>query len=235
MFQIALDEYCRAVQIARFAKGWQMRYKSIAVCRIPIVVIGVTALCFCSSCSSVRVSDPRSTATEHFLMSQAVTDAVTVLSFDVLRGRRAYIDNSYLQEPERAFITAEFRAAALDSGALIKESRPEAEVIVEVRSGGVGIDRYESLVGIPSIYAPPTGSGSTGGLSQTVLTPELAITKSLKQYGFADISYVAYWADSGEIIAAGGPSVGRTYRQDTWFFGFGPRTIGNVPVVNYGH
>jgi len=43
------------------------------------------------------------------------------------------------------------------------------------------------------------------------------------------VAYIAYWADSGEVVAASGPFVGRTIRDDYWFFGYGPRTIGNIP------
>ena len=65
-----------------------------------------------------------------------------------------------------------------------------------------------------------------------VITTEIAITKNLKQIGFASLSYVAYWADTGEIVSVSGPYVGKTLREDWWFLGFGPRTIGNVPVVD---
>ena len=40
------------------------------------------------------------------------------------------------------------------------------------------------------------------------------------------MAFVAYWADSGEIVGASGPYIGRTQRKDFWFFGFGPRTVG---------
>ncbi len=189
------------------------------------------ALWGCWGCSTVRVTDPTATATQQYLTSEAVAKAIAQLSFDSLRGRRVYIDNSYLADAEKAFTSAEFRAAVLQAGAFLQPDRAKAEMIIEMRSNGIGIDSYQSLVGLPSIAGPPTGAG-TGAISQAIVTPEIAITKNLKQIGFASLSYVAYWADTGEIVTGSGPYVGRTLREDWWFLGFGPRTIGNVPVVD---
>jgi len=185
-------------------------------------------------CSTVRVSDPSATATQQYLTSEAVSKAISQLSFESLRGRKVFIDNSYLAEAEKGFATAEFRAVVLQAGAYVKAERSEAEIIIEMRSNGIGIDRYQSLVGLPAIYGPPTGSDAAGAgaITQTVVTPEVAITKNIRQVGYASISYVAYWADTGEIVTGSGPYVGKTLREDWWFLGFGPRTIGNVPVVD---
>ncbi len=189
----------------------------------------------CSGCSTVRVSDPIATATQQYLTSEAVSQAIAQLSFDSLRGRRVYVDISHLMEADKGFAAAEFRAAVLESGVYVQPEREQAEIVIEVRSNGIGIDRYQSLVGLPAIYGPPTGSeiAGAGAITQTVVTPEIAITKNIKQIGFASLSYVAYWADSGEIVASSGPYVGKTLRQDWWFLGFGPRTVGNVPVVDH--
>jgi hypothetical protein len=184
-----------------------------------------------SGCSTVRITDPTATATQQYLTSEAVAKAVAKLSFDALRGRTVFVDNAYLADAEKGFTTAEFRAAVFEAGCLIQSERSNAEIIIEMRSNGIGIDRYQSIVGLPSIAGPPTGSG-TSVVSQAVITPEIAITKNLKQIGFASLSYVAYWADSGEIVAGSGPYVGKTLREDWWFLGFGPRTVGNVPVVD---
>ncbi len=196
------------------------------------VLLGVFGVL--SGCSTVRVTDPSATATQQYLTSEAVSRAISQLSFESLRGRKVFIDNSYLAEAEKGFATAEFRAVVLQAGAYIKTERSEAEIIIEMRSNGIGIDRYQSMVGLPAIYGPPTGSeaAGAGAITQTVVTPEVAITKNIRQVGYASISYVAYWADTGEIVTGSGPYVGKTLREDWWFLGFGPRTIGNVPVVD---
>ena len=182
-----------------------------------------------SGCATVRVTDPARTATEQFLLSKAAQDSVNGLSFESIHGRTVFLDAVNFSPAEKDFVLSEFRAKLLNDGVNITMNKEQAEIIVDVRSGGVGIDRYESLLGIPS-FAPPV-SAVTGGVS--IVTPELALTKKIRQVGFASISYVAYWTDTGEIVASSGPAVGKSNREDWWLFGFGPSTIGDIPPVDY--
>jgi hypothetical protein len=186
-------------------------------------------------CSSLRITDPARTATEQYLLSQAATEAVRPFSFEVLRGRKVWVDDSFFAAAQKEFVLGELRAKLLLSGVQISTKREECEIVLEVRSGGVGIDRYESLIGIPSIGASPTGAPTATGASSmpTIVTPEIAITKEIRQIGFASVAYVAYWADTGEVVDSYGPSEGKAYRDDWWLFGFGPRTIGTIPPVNH--
>jgi hypothetical protein len=203
--------------------GGGTRVAAPAFLLVPLAILG--------ACASTRVSDPPRTATEQFLLSKAAAEAVDQLSFDVLRGRQVYVETTYFAASEQAFVLGELRAKLLESGVRLVRKPEEAQVILEVRSSGVGIDRDDHLFGIPSIQAGTAISGTLGGVP--ILTPEIAITKSRYQLGVAGVSYVAYWADSGEIVASSGPFVGRSIRDDWWFFGVGPRSTGNVaPIQN---
>ena len=185
-------------------------------------------------CANVRVTDPQRTATEQYLLSMAAIEAVKPLSFEVLHGRKVYIDSALFAPAEKEFVLGELRAKLLESGVSLLPAREKAEIVIEVRSGGVGIDRYESLLGIPALMAPSMATSAASGTPMaTLITPELAISKKIRQVGFASIAYVAYWADSGEIVASSEPSIGKTYREDWWFLGFGPRSVGNIPPVDY--
>jgi hypothetical protein len=183
-------------------------------------------------CATIRVTDPTRTATEQFLMSEATRRAVDQLSSEALRDRKIFVDTSYLVSsayptPENLFLIGELRHKLLLGGIRLVNKREEAAVVLEVRSGGIGIDRLEYLLGLPSIYL--TRDVANTGSNAPVATPELAIVKSTKQRGFAGVTFVAYWADTGELVAGSGPFVGRTLREDWWIFGFGPRTIGDIP------
>jgi hypothetical protein len=180
-----------------------------------------------TGCASIRTTDPPRTATEQFLMSQAVSEAVEQLSADALRDRVVFIDTSYLSPtptPELSFLTADLRARLLLSGVRLAPSREKAQIIIEPRTGGIGIDRIEFLLGLPA-FALPTG-GSVANVP--ILTPELAILKSTRQRGYASIAFVAYWSDTGELLASSGPFIGRTWRDDWWLFGTGPKTTGDI-------
>src|SRR5438874_9031445 len=201
------------------------------------VWLGVLALMSwrAGGCATIRVTDPPRSATEQFLQSEATRKAVDQLSAEALRDRKTYIDTSYLissayPTPENLFLVAELRNHLLVGGVRLVEKREQAQVVLEIRSGGIGIDRYEYLLGLPSIYLTKEVNVTGAGTSSTPLaTPELSIVKNTKQKGYASAAFVAYWADTGELVASSGPFVGRTLREDWWIFGFGPRTVGNVP------
>jgi hypothetical protein len=195
-------------------------------------VVSLLTVCIvlCCGCANVRITDPLRTATEQFLLSQAAVKAVELLSFEAVHGRKVFLDVANFAPVEKEFVLGEFRAKLLHSGVSISPKREDAEIIVEVRSGGVGIDRYEALFGIPAFVAPSAATSST----VTLVTPEIAITKKIRQIGFASVAYVAYWSDTGEVMASSGPTIGKTYREDWWFMGFGPNTIGTIPPVDHG-
>lgn len=197
-------------------------------------------------CATIRVTDPPRSATEQFLMSQAVTSALAQLNVDALRDRKVWVETGYFTgaeqvivngevrqrlftSPEQAFAAAELRERLLMGGARIVQEKKEADVIVEIRSGGIGIDRIENLIGIPASVLNGFGIGGSGTAGVPVSTPEIALYKNTRQRGFASVSFVAYRADTGEYLTSSGPYIGRTLRDDFWLFGAGPRTVGNIP------
>jgi hypothetical protein len=186
----------------------------------------------CAGCATIRVTDPPRAADEQFLLTGAAVKAVAQLSTDTLRDRKVWVESAYFNAPEQAYVVGEVRARLLLGGVRLVSDRKEAQIIVELRSGGVGINRKEFLLGLPSIPIPGINSGS-GAVSTAVpfITPELAILKNTNQRGFASIAFVAYWADTGEVVTSSGPFIGRTIRNDWWIFGAGPRTDGNVPTT----
>ena len=197
-------------------------------CRLPLSI----AILAAAGCSTLRTTDPTRTATEQFLLNEASRRSIEQLSSAPLRDRLVYVDDQYIVRGEYAsqellFVIAELRAKLLEGGARMTSERAKADVVVEARVVGVGIDRLESLFGLPSIAVPQGASGAPEGVP--LLTPELAIVKRLRQNGFASIAYVAYWRDSGEIVTSSGPFVGRSNREDFWILGFGPRTVGDIP------
>ncbi len=194
------------------------------------ILLTLIALC---GCATQRVTNPERTATEQFLLSQAVVEAVSPLSFEVLHGRRVYIDDRFLGVSEKEFVVGEVRARLLLAGVQVSPNELMAEITLEVRSEGVGVDRYDSLVGIPAFGLPSLAGAAADVSGASIITPEIAIVKEIKQVSFASVAYVAYWTNTGEVVASSGPSLGRAYRDDWWLFGFGPRTIGSVPPVDH--
>jgi hypothetical protein len=199
--------------------------------RALLTLLSLLPLSICTTgCATIRVTDPPRSADEQFLLSTAATRAVAQLSTDALRDRKVWVESNFFNAPEQAFVTGELRARLLLGGVRLVSDRKDAQIILEVRSGGVGVNRTEFLIGLPSIPLPAVSS-ATNAVSSAVpyLTPELAIVKNTKQQGFAGIAYVAYWADTGEVVTSSGPYIGRTIRDDWWLLGAGPKTVGNIP------
>jgi len=185
-------------------------------------------------CATIRTTDPQHTATEQFLLTGAAQAAVDQMSADTLRDRIVYIDTTYLTTawqtaPELSYLIGQFRAKLLEGGARLADKREAAQIVIEMRSGGVGIDRLEFLLGIPSFGLSAIAGAAAAANGSQGITPELAILKSTRQYSFATVAFVAYWADTGELLTSSGPFVGKRYREDWWIFGTGPRTVGDIP------
>jgi len=179
------------------------------------------------ACTYYCTTDPAITADQQFLLSEATIRAVEQLSATALRDRLVYVDTTYLTGPDNNFMVAEIRARLLVSGVRLTPNLASAKVILELRSGGIGIDRQYFMVGLPS-FALPSTSGHGGS---SFATPEIAFVKNQKQRGYASVAFVAYLAESGELLASSGPFVGRSNREDYWLFFTGPRPTGNIPTV----
>jgi hypothetical protein len=182
-----------------------------------------------AGCADIRVTDPERTATEQFLLSRAAAEAVDQLTFETLRGREVFVDTDYFAASSQEFVLGELRATLLLAGVQLVPEREDAQIVMEVRSGGVGIDRQNLLVGLPSVVVSAGGEDSAFGVP--FATPEIALIKNIQQAGVASVAYIAYWRNSGEVVATSGPYIGRTLRDDWWFLGLGPRTVGDIPTV----
>jgi uncharacterized protein DUF6655 len=184
-----------------------------------------------TGCATIRVTDPPRSADEQFLLSTAAARAVAQLSTDALRDRKVFVDAQYFNAPEQAYVVGELRAKLLLGGVRLVDDRKAAQIIVEARALGVGINRTDFLLGLSSL---PIGtlfgnSNNNNPVTNSAATPELALLKNTKQQGFAGVAYVAYWADTGEVVTSSGPFIGRTIRDDWWILGAGPKTVGNIP------
>ena len=182
-------------------------------------------------CATIRVTDPPRTATEQFLLAEAAAQATKQLSTSALRDRTVYVDPTFYETVDEPYVIGEVRAHLLLNGVRLTNNRDAAQIVLEIRSRGVGIDRYDYLLGIPPVLIPAGSAGPLEADSGTLVTPEIAFLKSITQRGYASVAYVAYWADTGEVVASSGPFVGTTYREDWWYFGVGPRTTGDIPTV----
>ncbi len=193
---------------------------------------GVLFLCtllMSGGCATLRVTQPPETADEQFLLTGAATLAISKISVANLRDRIVYVSFRFINvgTPGHNFLEADVRSHLLKGGVRLTNNRQKAQIVMEVRCGALGINQENSLIGIPAIAFGNYSSGTS--FSLPVVLPQISILQNTTQQGYASVAYVAYWRNSGEIVASSGPFVGRTYRHDWWFLGFGPETSGDIP------
>src|SRR4051812_2555578 len=115
--------------------------------RAPLLLLLMTLpLGFIGSCATIRVTDPQRSATEEFLENVATTMAVDKLATSVLRDRKLYIETTYLnasRQPsnEHQYLLGELRSKLLLNGVRLVDARERSEIVMEVRSQGISIDR----------------------------------------------------------------------------------------------
>lgn len=220
------------------------------VTRLVGTVLFAWMLCGAGGCATIRITDSPRTADEEFLLTEAATRAVSQLSLDALRGRSVYIVTEYAfatsrpfedtfltnqvlaPQFERAFLVGELRARLLKVGARLANARNEADVILELRTGALAINRIDFLLGIPAIAVAGTTASTLNNLA--VATPNLALFQSTKQDGYGSIAIVAYWRNTGDVLVDSGPFIGHTHRYDYFIFGYALQPLGDIPPTQVG-
>jgi hypothetical protein len=198
-------------------------------------LISILLLALVSACTRMRTTDPPRTATEQFLHSVAAELAARSAATDALAGRDVFVDASFVTArdgptPEQRYMVGEFRARLLESGARLINDRERAVVVVELLSGGLGVDRYDFLLGVPvapllapfGVHLSPDGSAGQLDLG----------LRDVRQYGFAHLGFVAYFRETGEVVVDVDPAVGRSHIEKLRFIQTRARTPSNIPTAD---
>jgi hypothetical protein len=174
-----------------------------------------------AGCGSRRITDTPRTASEQLLVSASVDKAVAQLDFDPLTGRKVFVDTSMVDRVDKSFVAATVRSYAWRAGVALVDKAEDAELIMEVRCGAVGLDRNDFILGIPASDIPnPVGA--------SVPVPEVAAFKNTKQTGATRISFVTYKRENREFVYASGPTYGFSDQRSWWLVGAGPFKSDNV-------
>ena len=163
-------------------------------------------------CTVVRETQPVRTATEQLILSHAVIDAVRQIKADAVAGKKVILDLSYLKTVDIEFTKGELRNRLLQLGAELVADPDTAEIIVEARSPGLGIDDSKTMIGIPAIPIPVPSVG-------IFKTPALPLFKHDKQRGIAGFSLTGIEAATGKHVFSVGPIIGNAVHSDMRFIG----------------
>jgi hypothetical protein len=191
----------------------------------------LVAICLAASalaifgCGTTRSSDTARTATEQLLISDAVDRAIQSVSFAPLAGQTVYLDDSKLSDVvDKNYIVSTLRQHMLASGCILRDTRDQADFVVEARAGAVGTDRNDLLFGIPATNVPQILP--VQGVPAAI--PEVPLAKRRDQRGVAKISMFAYQRQTGKPVWQSGLAVQESSSNDVWLFGAGPFQHGTI-------
>jgi hypothetical protein len=176
-----------------------------------------------AGCGTTRVTSTQRTATEQLLVSNAIDQSVSQLDFRVLAGKPIYFDAQYLGPgADHGYVVSSLRQHLLACGCLLQEDRSHAMYVVEARSGGIGTDLHEVLLGVPQMNVPSLLPG------QPSMIPEIPFAKKTDQKGVAKIAVFAYNRCTGRPVWQSGVVQSDSTSKDTWVLGAGPFRRGTI-------
>jgi hypothetical protein len=188
--------------------------------------VGVVLLLVVSTagCGTTRVTDTTRTATEQLLISHSIDNTVSRLDFSLLSGKRVYLDPQYLDGvTDKGYLISSLRQQLLACGCLLQEDRKKATYVVEARSGSVGTDRNEMLVGVPQMSIPAVMPGIPGAM-----IPEIALAKKSNRRAVAKIAVFAYNRVTGDPVWQSGTLQAISSERNSWVCGAGPFQRGSL-------
>ena len=172
---------------------------------------------FLTGCTSTMTSNTARTAKEQMLLSDAVERSLTKVDFTPLAGQQVFIEEKYLECVDKPFVVGTIRHQAMRSGARLVDTADTADVVMELRSGGVGTDTSEAFLGTPEIALP-------GMLT----VPEIRLAERKTQFGYAKLGMVLYDAKTREVLGDGGLSLAQSDDNNWFLLGVGPFQNGSL-------
>jgi hypothetical protein len=165
-------------------------------------------------CSTVRRTEPPRTATEELLISQASEKAMQPVDFTWVNGKKVFVEDKYFESYDKGQAVSLIREKISRAGGLLTPTNDKADIIVEIRSGGLSVNSSDYMIGIPSVTLPVPVTGP-------VTTPEVAFFKDEKDFGIAKFSLFAYARETGAFTNASGPDSGKAHFYLYKLFGIG--------------
>ncbi len=161
----------------------------------------------CAGCTVTKMTEPARSASEQLLLSAAADRAIAKANFTGFTNQKVFIDSSNFDSYDSKYVIGAIRDAINSAGAFLVKTAPEADLIVEARSGGLSIDSSSSLLGLPATGLPIPLAGA-------VSTPEIALYKSDKDFSTAKLALLAYTNKTGAHFYSSGPLVGKAYDKN---------------------
>lgn len=168
-------------------------------------------------CTNTSTSNTARTAKEQMLLSNAVDQSLDKVDFTPLYGQKVFVEEKYLECIDKSYVVGSLRHRVMRAGGTIAAAPDAADVIMEVRSGGVGTDSNELYLGVPQLPLP-------AGMQ----TPEIRLSERKAQFGYSKLGLVLFDAKTKAVLGDGGMSMAQSEDSNWYVMGMGPWQNGTL-------
>ncbi|XZE43624.1 DUF6655 family protein [Pirellulaceae bacterium SH467] len=168
-------------------------------------------------CSTMKQSDTSRTGLEQLLISNAVDRSLDKVDFRPIAGAKVHLKTELLDCVDKNYIILATKSRLLASQCTLADKAEDADVVVEVASGGVGTDRTETVVGTPEIPLGVMGR-----------IPKINFYERNKAMGTAKLSVLATDMKTKQPVINTGFALARSDHQHWSMLGAGPVLSGSV-------
>ncbi len=178
-----------------------------------VLLLGAT----CLGCASMKESDTSRTGLEQLLISSAVDESLNKVDFTPVAGAKVFLKADYLESVDKNYVLMSMRSRLLSHDCMLVDKADEADVVMEIASGGIGTDRTDLVVGSPEIPLGLMGS-----------VPKINVYERKRAMGTAKLCVIATDTKTKRPVINSGYSLARSDHQHWTAFGAGPVLSGSV-------
>ena len=117
----------------------------------PLVWALLGPIVLLAGCATIKESDTARTGIEQLLISSAVDRALDKIDFKPVHRAKVYVDAKHLDCVDKEYVLVALHHRLLAQNCTLADKPEDAEVQMEISSGGVGTDRQDLFIGIPEI------------------------------------------------------------------------------------
>ncbi len=188
-----------------------------AACLVLLPVLPLLA-----GCGTFRETFPQRSATEQLLISKAIDRATDDMPTYWMHGKAIYLDTSNLECVDKPYVVQRLRELVLSHGGQLVKERENAQIVLEVASGALSVDKGHWLLGLPELPLPIPFA------DETLVLPEAPLFKLTTYSGKAKLLVSAVDATTGAQERELPLCLGRSRHRYLWLFFVGPFTISDL-------
>lgn len=182
-----------------------------------ISIVSIVLAFAATGCSTMKQSDTSRTGLEQLLISTAVDQSLDKVDFQQISGARVHFKSDLLECVDKNYVVLATKKRLQQANCTLVDKPEDADVTLEIASGGVGTDRTEMVVGTPEIPL-----GMMGNI------PKINLYERNKAMGTAKLLVMATDVKTQHAVVLSDYSLARSDHQHWTMFGAGPILSGSV-------